>query len=105
MCWIHAGGFGPIWVFRTASYNNHWDKLSRQLSGEDVPVSSMGGKRNEMSLDFKTESHLRGVPFQHSGHPLVDRTRVLKYEKLCNNCNRRGEEMKTKSRVRACVLK
>ena len=30
MCWTHAGGFGPIWVLGTASYNNHWDKLSRQ---------------------------------------------------------------------------
>ena len=98
MCWTHAGGFGLIWVFGTASYNNHWEKLSRQLNGEDVPVSSMSGKRNEMSLAFKTESHLRDAPVQHRGqqsNPLVDRTRVLKYEKLCNNCNRRGEEMKT----------
>ena len=98
MCWTHAGGFGLIWVFGTASYNNHWEKLSRQLNGEDVPVSSMSGKRNEMSLAFKTESHLRDAPVQHRGqqsNPLVDRTRDLKYEKLCNNCNRRGEEMKT----------
>ena len=103
MCWTHAGGFGPIWVFGTASYNNHWEKLSRQLSGEDVPVSSMSGKRNEMSLAFKTESRLRELLFQHTGQqstPLVDRTRVLKYEKLCNNCNRRGEVMKTCSGCR-----
>ena len=72
MCWTHAGGFGPIWVFGTASYNNHWEKLSRQLNGEDVPVSSMSGKRNE---DVPVSS-MSGVLINPSKNSTSARTRT-----------------------------